>query len=239
MITLRPAKERGHADHGWLKTYFSFSFADYFDPRHMHFGPLRVLNQDWVAPGTGFPTHGHRDMEIVTWVLSGALEHKDSMGTGSRIRPGEVQLMSAGSGVTHSEFNPDADRPLHLLQMWILPRSRGRAPRYEQKSFPDAQRRGRLLLVVDPDGRDGALAIAQDARLYVATLGRGERAGLELAPGRGAYVHVASGSVRLEGRVLGPGDGAAVEDVPALGLEGVEEAEVVLWDLTLGGAEGT
>jgi redox-sensitive bicupin YhaK (pirin superfamily) len=233
MLRIRRSEERGHADHGWLDTYHTFSFADYFDEEHMSFGELRVLNQDRVRGGRGFGTHGHRDMEIVSVVLEGVLEHKDSMGNGSRMVPGDVQLMSAGTGVTHSEFNGSEKQPVHFLQMWVLPRTQGTKPRYEQKHFADEERRGRLKLVVAPDGRDGALTIAQDARLYLALLGAGERAEHALAPGRGAYVHVARGSVRLDGQRLGPGDGAAVEDARALALEGEEQADVVLWDLGL------
>jgi len=231
MITPRRSAERGHADHGWLNTYHTFSFADYHDPDFMHFGPLRVLNQDRVAPGQGFGTHGHRDMEIVSCVLQGVLEHKDSMGNGAQMRPGEVQLMSAGSGVTHSEFNGSRSEPLHFLQMWVLPRRRGTPPRYEQKAFSEEERRGRLLLVVSPDGRQGSLTIDQDARLHLGLLERAERAEHLLAPGRCAWLHVARGSVTLNGETLGPGDGAGIRDESHLSLVGVESAELVLWDL--------
>jgi len=174
MITIRRAKERGHADHGWLDTYHTFSFADYWDPRHMGWGPLRVINEDRVAPGTGFPTHAHRDMEIITYVLEGALEHRDSLGTGSVITPGEVQRMSAGTGVRHSEYNASRTELVHLLQIWIQPARAGIAPEYEQKTFPVSERRGRLRLIAAPDGRDGAVTIHQDAAVYATTLARGE-----------------------------------------------------------------
>jgi quercetin 2,3-dioxygenase len=233
MLRIRRSDERGHADHGWLKTFHTFSFADYYDEEHIHYGTLRVLNQDFVAPGRGFPTHAHRDMEIVTVVLAGALEHKDSMGNGSRMVPGDVQLMSAGTGVTHSEFNGSAKEPLHLLQMWVLPRTRGKAPRYEQEHFADEERRGRLKLVVAPDGREGALTIGQDALLYVSTLGSGERVQHALPPGRGAWLHVATGRVRVDGEELGAGDGAALEGEKPFALAGLDEAELVLWDLKL------
>jgi redox-sensitive bicupin YhaK (pirin superfamily) len=233
MLRIRRSEERGHADHGWLRTYHTFSFADYYDEEHVHYGTLRVLNQDFVAAGAGFPTHAHRDMEIVTVVLEGALEHRDSMGNGSRMVPGDVQLMSAGTGVTHSEFNGSKDAPLHLLQMWVLPRTRGQAPRYEQKRFAEEERRGRLRLVVAPDGRDGALTIGQEALLYVSTLGRGERVQHALLPGRGAWLHVATGRVRVDGEELRAGDGAALEGIKPFPLEGLDDAELVLWDLKL------
>ena len=233
MITVRRSADRGHASHGWLDSYHTFSFADYHDPRFMGFSVLRVLNQDRVTPGQGFGTHGHRDMEIVSYVLEGTLEHKDSLGTGSQMRPGDVQLMSAGTGVMHSEFNPSRTEGLHFLQMWILPHARGTKPRYEQKHFAEEERRGRLHLVVAPDGRDGALTIGQDARLYVSVLGPGEHVEHALAPGRGAWLHVARGRVRAGGEVLGPGDGAALEGEPSIALAGEERADLVLWDLLL------
>ncbi len=231
MITVRRSHERGHADHGWLDTFHTFSFGDYFDPDFVQFGVLRVLNQDVVAPGTGFGTHGHRDMEIVTHVLDGVLEHRDSMGHGERMRPGDVQVMSAGAGVTHSEFNASTEEPLHLLQMWVLPRRLGTEPRYEQKHFPEDERRGRLRLVVSPDGADGSLVIDQDARLSVGTLAAGDTTRHDLASDRAAWLHVATGRARLGDVELGPGDGAAIRDVEQVTLTGVEDAEVVLWDL--------
>lgn len=231
MITIRRSADRGHADHGWLETYHTFSFANYFDADFMGFGPLRVINQDTVAPGKGFQTHSHEDMEIVSYVLRGVLEHKDSMGNGSQMRPGEVQLMSAGTGVTHSEFNSSPQDELEFLQMWVIPAQRGTEPRYEQKEFAESERRGQLRLVVSPDGRDGSLTIGQDVALYASTLGAKESARHELAPGRGAWVHVARGELALNGLALGPGDGAAVQDVATLELEGLVDAELVLFDL--------
>ena len=232
-MIIRRSSERGHADHGWLDTYHTFSFADYFDEEHLRFGSLRVLNQDRVQGGAGFGAHAHRDMEIVSCVLEGVLEHKDSLGNGSRMSPGDVQLMSAGTGVTHSEFNGSKTEPVHFLQMWILPRASGTPPRYEQKHFAEEERRGRLKLVVAPDGREGALSIAQDGRLYVSLLGAGERVEHVLAPGRGAYLHVARGRVRLGDARLGPGDGAALENARTLALLREEPADLVLWDLKL------
>jgi len=231
MIHLRRSADRGHADHGWLDTYHTFSFADYHDPDFMGFGTLRVLNQDRVAPGMGFPRHGHRDMEIVSYVLEGALEHQDSLGNGSQMRPGEVQLMSAGTGVQHSEYNASKKDGLHFLQMWIVPAQRGTPPRYEQKAFPEAERRGRLRLVVSPDGQGGALTIGQDARLHVGLLDGAERIQHALAPGRPGWLHVARGELELNGQRLGPGDGAALLDEPELVLARGRGAEFVLWDL--------
>jgi len=231
MIHLRRSADRGHADHGWLDTYHTFSFADYHDPDFMGFGTLRVLNQDRVAPGMGFPRHGHRDMEIVSYVLEGALEHQDSLGNGSQMRPGEVQLMSAGTGVLHSEYNASKKDGLHFLQMWILPAQRSTPPRYEQKAFPEAERRGRLRLVVAPDGQDGALTIGQDARLHVGLLDGAERIQHALAPGRAGWLHVARGELELNGQRLGPGDGAALLDEPRLELARGHGAEFVLWEL--------
>ena len=231
MITIRSSKARGHADHGWLDTFHTFSFADYLDPDFVRFGVLRVLNQDRVAPGKGFGTHGHQNMEIVSYVLEGVLEHKDSMGNGSQMRPGDVQLMSAGTGVTHSEFNASGDQPLHFLQMWVFPAREGTEPRYEQKAFSEAERSGRLRLVVSPDGRDGSLTIGQDVRLHAGLLTEGDRVQHELADGRSAWVHVARGRVLLDGNGLGPGDGAAIQDERTLTFEGVDAAEIVLWDV--------
>jgi redox-sensitive bicupin YhaK (pirin superfamily) len=233
MITIRRAEDRGHADHGWLDTRHTFSFADYHDPEHMGFGPLRVLNDDRVRPRQGFGTHGHRDMEIISYVLEGELSHEDSMGNGSVIRPGEVQRMSAGTGVLHSEQNPSRAAPVHFLQIWIIPSQSGLAPSYEQKAYPEAERRGKLRLVASPDGRDGSVTIHQDARLLIGLLGQGERARHALAPGRSAWVHVARGAVSLDGQRLGAGDGAAVMDEAALELAGAgqEPAEVLVFDL--------
>ncbi|MCA8971080.1 MAG: pirin family protein [Planctomycetes bacterium] len=231
MITIRKSEERGHANHGWLDAYHTFSFADYYDPEFTGFSHLLVLNQDRVQPGKGFGTHGHKDMEIVTYVLDGVLEHKDSMGNGSQMRHGEVQYMAAGSGVTHSEFNASKDELLHLLQMWVLPRNRNTEPRYEQKEFPEAERRGRLRLVVSEDGSDGSLTIDQDARMYAGSFDAGESARIELPHGRCGWLHVARGTLRLSGRELGPGDGASIIDETDFLLEGVDEAEVVYWEL--------
>jgi redox-sensitive bicupin YhaK (pirin superfamily) len=206
MQEIRRSDERGRADHGWLKSRHSFSFADYFDPDHVHFGPLRVINEDRVAPGGGFDTHGHRDMEIVSYVLAGALEHKDSMGTGSVIKPGDVQRMSAGKGVLHSEFNASRFDPVHFLQIWILPDVAGIAPEYEQKHFAAAEKRGRLRLVAAKGGREGAVKIHQDASVYAGLFDGAESATLALAPGRKAYVHVARGSLVANGTALAAGD---------------------------------
>ncbi|MCA8962548.1 MAG: pirin family protein [Planctomycetes bacterium] len=231
MITRRRSEERGHADYGWLDTYHTFSFADYHDPDWVQFGSLRVLNQDRVAPGRGFGTHGHRDMEIVSVVLQGVLEHRDSMGNGSQLRPGEVQLMSAGSGVTHSEFNASATESLHFLQMWILPRERGTAPRYEQKMFADEERSGRFRRVVSPDGRDGSLTIGQDAELYLGTLEPDHAARHELPPGRVAWLHVATGRAQIGGLELAAGDGASIRDEGSIEVRAGARAEIVLWVL--------
>lgn len=231
MITLRPAAERGHANHGWLDSWHSFSFASYHDPRHMGFGPLRVINEDRVAGGAGFDTHGHRDMEIITYVLDGALEHKDSIGTGSVIRPGEIQLMTAGSGIRHSEYNHDANAIVHLLQIWIEPDRAGVPPGYQQKTFPDAERRDRLRLIVSPDGAGESLHILQDARLYAGTLGPGVKIDHTLAPGRRAWLQVARGAVALNGMALVAGDGAAIEGETALAIAAERGGEVLLFDM--------
>ncbi len=231
MIDIRRSRERGHAHHGWLDTHYSFSFADYYDPRFMGFRSLRVINDDRVAPGRGFPTHSHRDMEIVTYVLEGALQHRDSLGNGSVIRPGDVQRMSAGTGVSHSEFNPSRGEALHLLQIWILPERNGITPGYEQKTFSDAQKRGKLRLAASPDGRDGSVKIHQDAKIYASVLGAGDRVRHELRPGRHAWVQIANGKVHLNGETLEQGDGAAISSEPKVELAGVEEAEILLFDL--------
>jgi redox-sensitive bicupin YhaK (pirin superfamily) len=231
MLHIRRSADRGHADHGWLDTYHTFSFADFHDPDFMGFSTLRVLNQDRVAPGHGFPRHGHRDMEIVSVVLDGALAHQDSLGNGSTMRPGEVQLMSAGTGVSHSEFNASKTEPLHFLQMWVLPAGVGKPPRYEQRAFAEDERRGKLRLVVDPDGADGALTIGQDARLYTGLLHGDEHIEHLLAPGGAAWLHVARGRLRVNGHELGPGDGAGVVDERTLVLADGAGAELVLWEL--------
>jgi redox-sensitive bicupin YhaK (pirin superfamily) len=231
MITIRPARERGRTDFGWLDSWHSFSFGDYMDYDHMGFHSLRVINDDKVAPGGGFPTHPHRDMEIVTWVLSGALEHKDSLGTGSVIRPGELQRMTAGTGILHSEFNASKSEPVHLLQIWLFPEKRGLTPGYDQKSFPAAQRKGQLKLIASRDGRSGSVSFHTDASLYVAALGPGQKVAHTLAPGRSAWVQVATGAVTLNGKRLTAGDGAAVENESALELVGVADGEILLFDL--------
>jgi redox-sensitive bicupin YhaK (pirin superfamily) len=232
MIAIRPSDARGHAHHGWLDTRHTFSFADYYDPRFMGFRDLRVINEDRVEAGEGFGLHGHRDMEIISYVLEGALAHRDSLGNGSIVRPGDVQRMSAGTGIQHSEHNASRDEPLHFLQIWLLPVRRGMAPGYEQKNFPYEERRGRFRLVASPDGADGSVTIHQDARLHVAILGAGERVAHRVAPPRAAYVQVARGHVVVNGDGLAAGDGAAVEGEAEVAIEGVdEESEVLLFDL--------
>jgi hypothetical protein len=231
MLTLRKATDRGHANHGWLDTWHSFSFADYHDPEHVSFGPLRVINEDWVQPGAGFPTHGHRDMEIVTYVLEGALAHQDSMGNGSTIVPGDVQRMSAGKGVLHSEYNHARDAVTHLLQIWIHPASTGIEPGYEQKRFEPAEKRGRLRLIASPDGRDGSVTIHQDATIHAALLDGAERATLDLGAGRRAYVHVARGRLTVNGQPLGAGDALKIVDEARVSLEAGSDAEVLVFDL--------
>ncbi len=230
MIHIRKSQERGHANHGWLESRFSFSFADYFDPQHEQFRTLRVLNDDHIAGGAGFPNHPHRDMEIVTYVLDGALEHRDSMGNGSVIRPGDVQYMSAGTGVTHSEFNPSKD-PLHLLQIWMIPEKRGFKPAYDQKNFSAEEKRAKLRLVASPDGAEGSVKIRQDNLLYATILDKDETVWHELRPGRHAYIQVAKGQVKLNGTPLQEGDGAAISEEKSVELTGVKNAEVLLFDL--------
>jgi redox-sensitive bicupin YhaK (pirin superfamily) len=232
MIRVRKASERGHFDHGWLDTYHTFSFARYHDPEHMGFRSLRVINEDRVGPGRGFGMHGHEDMEIVTYVLEGALAHKDSLGTGSALRAGELQRMTAGTGIMHSEFNPSDADPVHLYQIWLLPERRGLEPSYEQKAFPAGERHNRLRLVAAPDGRDGALAIRQDARLYLGTLDGGREVTHDLAPGRHAWVQVLRGTVSLNGADLAAGDGAAVSDESRLALRAGGPSEVLVFDLS-------
>ncbi|HVO91137.1 MAG TPA: pirin family protein [Casimicrobiaceae bacterium] len=231
MIALRPGPERGHAEHGWLDSFHSFSFADYYDPLHMGFGALRVINEDRVQPGRGFGTHGHRDMEIISYVLDGSLAHKDSMGNGSVIVPGDVQRMSAGRGVMHSEFNPSSDAIAHFLQIWIEPAVRGSKPSYEQKHIGAEQKRGRLALIASPDGRGGSVTIQQDAYVYATLLDGAGRVSLSLTPGRRAYVHVARGTVTVNGALLNAGDAAKVEDESKVELDGATAAEVLVFDL--------
>jgi len=252
MINIRKSNERGHADHGWLNTHFTFSFADYDDPKHVHFRTLRVMNDDRVAGGGGFPMHPHRDMEIVTYVLEGALEHRDSMGNGSVIKPGDIQYMSAGTGVTHSEFNASPTEPVHLYQIWMFPEKpglkpvydqknftqiwmfpekQGLKPAYDQKNFTEAEKRGKLRLIASPDGREGSVKIRQENELYATVLGAGESVKHALKPERHAYVQVARGSVKLNGKDLAEGDGAAISAEKSVELTGVEDAEVLLFDL--------
>ena len=231
MLTIRRSGERGGGDHGWLKTQHTFSFNDYWDEKWMGFRSLRVINEDWVVPSSGFPTHPHRDMEIITYVLSGKLEHKDSLGTGSVILPGDGQRMSAGRGIRHSEFNPSASEKVHLLQIWILPDKQGYDPGYEQKSFPEAEKRGRLRLIASSAGAHGSVKIHQDAKLYVTLLAPGEEVRHALAEKRHAWVQVAKGEIELNGRRLEQGDGAAVSDEKELTIKGTKDAEVLLFDL--------
>ncbi|MCA3159120.1 MAG: pirin family protein [Burkholderiales bacterium] len=228
---IRRSAERGYADHGWLQSYHSFSFAQYDDPRHRQFGALRVINEDWIAAGHGFDTHGHRDMEIITYVLEGELSHKDSMGNTSMIRPGEVQRMSAGSGVMHSEYNHTENHTTHLLQIWLLPNQRNVKPGYEQKAFSESEKRGRLRLVVSPDGRAGSVSIYQDALVYAGLFDDDEMAEHYLPAGRWAYVHVARGNVRVNDISLQNGDALKVNDETVLRLSHGSHAEVLLFDL--------
>jgi len=231
MITVRPSRERGHAAHGWLDSHHTFSFADYHDPSHMGFRALRVINEDRVEPARGFGTHQHRDMEIVSYVLEGALEHKDSMGTGSIIRPGDVQRMTAGTGVAHSEYNQSKSEGVHFLQIWIVPEKAGLQPSYQQKNFPIDERKNQLRLVASRDGRDGAVTVHQDAEIYAAVLDEGAAVSHSLAPGRHAWVQVARGAVTLNGRPLDEGDGASVSEEAQLDLKARAPAEVLVFDL--------
>jgi quercetin 2,3-dioxygenase len=231
MITIRKADERGHFDFGWLNTYHTFSFGEYYDPRNMGFRSLRVINEDYVHPGRGFPTHGHRDMEIITYVLEGGLAHKDSMGNGSIIRPGDVQRMSAGTGVRHSEANPSQDESVHLLQIWIEPDKTGIEPGYEEKKFDDEEKRGQLRLVASSDGRDGSVRIHQDASLHVSILESAQEVTYELKPERHAWVQIARGSIELNGHALKQGDGASISEEKELKITGREPAEFLLFDL--------
>ena len=231
MLTLRRSEDRGHADHGWLKSFHSFSFADYHDARHVHFGPLRVINEDRIAAGTGFGRHGHRDMEIVSYVLAGALAHEDSMGNRASIVPGEVQRMSAGTGVQHAEFNHNPAGETHFLQIWILPSAPGGAPGYEQRAFPPEEKRGRLRLVMSPDGTEGSVTVRQDARLYAGLFEGDEAATLPLAPARLGYVHVARGEVIVNGEALKAGDALKLQDEAEVRIERGVDAEVLVFDL--------
>ncbi|HEY1481789.1 MAG TPA: pirin family protein [Candidatus Acidoferrum sp.] len=231
MINVLKSDQRGHADHGWLNTRFTFSFADYFDPNHVQFRTLRVMNDDRVAGGGGFPTHPHKDMEIVTYVLEGALEHRDSMGNGSVIKPGDVQYMSAGTGVAHSEFNASEKEPVHLYQIWMFPDKKGYKPTYDQKHFSEDEKRGKLRLLVSPDGREGSVKIRQDNELYATVLGANQAVQHNLNPERHAYVQVVRGSVTLNGTQLEAGDGAAISAEKQLELSGVNDSEVLLFDL--------
>ena len=231
MNEIRRSSERGLADHGWLKSFHTFSFADYYDPQHMGFGPLRVINEDRVQPGAGFGTHGHRDMEIISYVLDGELAHQDSMGNGSVIRHGDVQRMSAGTGVRHSEFNGSKDRPVHFLQIWIEPKYRGIEPGYEEKRFSNEDKRGRLCLIASADRAEGSVLIHQDARVYAGLFDGAERAQLALAPRRNLYVHVARGRITANGSALAAGDALQITDGNSLVLEQGRDAEVLVFDL--------
>ncbi|HVO13825.1 MAG TPA: pirin family protein [Alphaproteobacteria bacterium] len=231
MITIRPRDQRGTAKIGWLDSKHTFSFGHYYDPSQMGFRALRVINEDRVIPGAGFPTHGHRDMEIISYVLEGALAHKDSTGTAETIRPGEVQRMTAGTGVRHSEFNASDKEPVHFLQIWILPEREGFEPGYEQRAFSEAEKRGKLRLVASRDGRDGSVTVHQDVALYATLLGAGDKVSYDLKPGRHAWVQVARGQVKLNGALLKEGDGAAIEKLDRIELEGATESETLLFDL--------
>lgn len=231
MISVRKAADRGHANHGWLNTYHTFSFSTYQDPNHMRFRTLRVMNEDFVQPGQGFGTHPHHDMEIVTYVLEGALEHRDSMGNGEVLRPGEFQRMSAGTGITHSEFNPSDTEPVHLYQIWLFPERKGIEPSYEQKRFPDNERQNQLRLVASRDATDGSLLIQQDARIYLSSLEEGRHVSQTLAPGRHAWLQVLRGSVTLNSQLLETSDGAAVSNETTVDILAQQPAEIMLFDL--------
>jgi redox-sensitive bicupin YhaK (pirin superfamily) len=230
-ISIRSGESRGHANHGWLDSFHSFSFAHYYDPKHMGFGPLRVINEDRVQPGAGFDTHGHSDMEIISYVLEGALEHKDSLGTGSVIRPGDVQRMSAGTGIRHSEFNHSKIEPLHFLQIWIIPESKGLKPSYEQKSFKDDEKRGKLRLIASRDGRSGSVTIHRDVDVYATLLSPGQTVTYKLPAGRGAWIQVARGAAVFNGKLLKAGDGVAIDAPDTLQIQGEQEAEIILFDI--------
>jgi redox-sensitive bicupin YhaK (pirin superfamily) len=231
MLAIRKADDRGHADHGWLNSYHTFSFGGYYDRRHMGVSNLRVINDDTVAPGGGFATHGHEDMEIISYVLDGAVEHKDSMGNGSVIRPGDVQRLSAGTGITHSEYNPSDQEPVHFLQIWLQPNTYGVEPAYDQRHFPIEDRRGRWVPLVSPDGRDGSIATYQDAVLFGTLLGAGETLDYRFDDGRQGYLHIARGSLRVGQVTLSAGDGLRVRKTSTLTITGVDDAEVLLFDL--------
>jgi len=236
MITLRPANQRGHANHGWLDSYHTFSFADYYDAKHMGFRALRVINEDRVAPGGGFPTHPHRDMEILTYVLEGGLQHQDSMGNGSVIRPGDVQRMSAGSGVTHSEFNASSTEPVHFLQIWITPARQGLEPGYEQKTFDEITKRAQLRLIASPDGREGSVTLHQDVNLYATVLKAGENVQHLIGNGRHAWIHVAKGAVQVDEHTLQSGDAAAISEASmreasSIAIKAQQPSEVLIFDL--------
>jgi hypothetical protein len=231
MITLRPAGARGHFDFGWLDTHHTFSFGDYFDQEHTQFRALRVINEDRVQPGKGFGTHGHRDMEILTWVLSGALEHRDSLGTHGVIRPGEAQAMSAGTGIRHSEFNASATEPVHFLQIWIQPERAGLAPRYDQVAFPEGDLRNRLRLIASPDGREGSVKLFQDVNVSVARLDAGREVSAPIRPGRAGFLQVAAGTVSLNGIPMHAGDGARIEGEPAVAVAASSPSEILFFDL--------
>ncbi len=231
MVEIRRSNERGLAEHGWLRSLHSFSFADYHDPEHMGYGPLRVINEDRVQPGQGFGTHGHRDMEIISYVLEGGLAHKDSMGNGSVIRPGDVQRMSAGTGVRHSEYNASERDPVHFLQIWIEPAVRGVAPGYEEKHFDDASKRGRLRLIASPDGRDGSVTIHQDAYLYAALLDGKDVVEFTQRPGRRTYVHLVRGEAQVDGQALEAGDAIKIAGEKSISISNAREAELLLFDL--------
>lgn len=230
-VQIRRSQDRGHANHGWLDSYHSFSFADYQDPAHVQFGALRVINEDRIRPGTGFGSHPHKDMEIISYVLAGALEHKDSLGNGSVIRPGDVQRMSAGRGVTHSEFNPSSSESSHFLQIWILPRTRAGRPNYEQRHFPARDKRGRLALLASADGRAGSLTVDQDVNLYAGLFDGDERAAYSVAPGRRLYVHIARGRLTVNGNALEAGDALMASEADAVSIDSGENAEVLVFDL--------
>jgi hypothetical protein len=231
MLTIRKAEARGHANHGWLNTYHTFSFANYYDPKHMGFRALRVINEDRVSPAAGFGTHGHRNMEIITYVLEGALEHKDSIGTGSVIKPGEVQRMSAGTGIMHSEFNHSKTEPVHFLQIWLLPEREGLAPGYQQQNFSPAKTPGKLQLVAARDGREGSVTVHQDVELYAGVLKAGDRISHSLKPQRHAWVQVARGAITLNGVPLDTSDGAAISEETDVVIEATKDAEILLFDL--------